>query len=119
VLVYIVSFPLVIWFMVYMILRKIMPKSVNTFKLVCDAGVILWFYACGVLLEAIVGVDVFWLLLAVCAAIFPANAIWQRIRHEDVVYSKMFVHGWRLLFLLLVPAHVVLFTIGIVREMMY
>jgi len=119
VLVYIVSFPLIIWFMVYMILRKIMPKSVNTFKLVCDVGVVLWFYACAVLLEAIVGDDLFWLLLAACVAIFPINAIWQRVRHEEVIFTKMFIHGWRLLFLLLVPTHAVLFIVGIAKHMMY
>lgn len=118
-LVYIVSFPLVIWFMVYMVLRKFMPKSVNTFKLVCDAGVILWFYACAILLETLVADDVFWLLLAICCAIFPANAIWQRIRHEEVLYTKMFVHGWRLLFLLLVPLHAVLFALGVAKEMIH
>ncbi|STO08555.1 DUF3397 domain-containing protein [Exiguobacterium aurantiacum] len=118
-LVYIVSFPLVIWFMVYMTLRKIMPKSVNTFKLVCDAGVVLWFYACAVLLESIVETNVAWLLLAVCCAIFPINAIWQRVRHEEVVFTKMFVHGWRLLFLFLVPAHAILFAIGIAKHMIH
>ncbi|WP_026826330.1 MULTISPECIES: DUF3397 domain-containing protein [Exiguobacterium] len=116
-LVYIVSFPLILWFMVYMILRKIMPKSINSFKLACDTGVLLWFYACGVLLEAIVGTEVFLLFLAICCAIFPINAIWQRIRYEEVLFTKMFVHGWRLLFLLLVPTHAILFAIGVAREM--
>ncbi|MBR3062126.1 MAG: DUF3397 domain-containing protein [Exiguobacterium sp.] len=116
-LVYIVSFPLILWFMVYMILRKIMPKSINSFKLACDAGVILWFYACSILLEAIVGTDMLLLLLAACCAIFPINAIWQRIRYEEVLFTKMFVHGWRLLFLLLVPTHAILFAIGVVQGM--
>ncbi len=116
-LVYIVSFPIVIWFMVYMVLRKIMPKSINVFKLVCDKSVILWFYACGILLEAVIGDNVFWLLLLICLSIFPIHAIWQRVKHEEVLFAKMFVHGWRLLFLLLVPAHAVLFIIGLTQEM--
>lgn len=118
-LVYIVSFPLVVWFMVYMILRKIMPKSINSFKLACDAGVVLWFYACGILLEAIVGSDVSWLLLVACFTIFPINAIWQRVRHEEVLFTKMFIHGWRSLFLLLVPTHAILFVVGIAQEMIH
>ncbi|WP_214827158.1 DUF3397 domain-containing protein [Exiguobacterium algae] len=116
-LVYIVSFPLIVWFMVYMILNKILPKSINSFKLVCDAGVVLWFYACGILLKAIVGTDVSWVLLVTCCAIFPLNAIWQRVRHEEVLFTKMFVHGWRILFLVLVPTHAILFVFGIAQEM--
>ncbi|MBR2078349.1 MAG: DUF3397 family protein, partial [Exiguobacterium sp.] len=45
------------------------------------------------------------------------NAIWQRIRYEEVLFTKMFVHGWRLLFLLLVPTHAILFAIGVVQGM--
>lgn len=116
-LVYIVSFPFVLWFIVYKVLKWVLPRNGSVFKRMCEVGVFLWVWAIAVLLEAILGNDVIWLVLVGCLTVFPLNAIWQRYRHDEVVFTTMFVHGWRLLFLILVPIQFVVLSVGIVLEM--
>jgi len=45
--------------------------------------------------------------------VFALNALWQRIRQLDVDLRQMIRHSWRIIILLALPVHFILFVLGI------
>ncbi|VWX36803.1 DUF3397 family protein [Exiguobacterium oxidotolerans] len=107
-------FSLIVLYLLFLLLFRTHAKAV---RVALDLGTFIVLYAIHVSLIALTGHNyVGWLLIAVLS-VFALNALWQRIRQVDIDYVQMIRHSWRIIVLIALPVHLVLFGIGI-RQLM-
>ena len=107
-----IIFPLFSLMILYLLFLLLFRKHGKAVRYSLDIGTFIVLYAIHVALIALTGTNYLgWIIIAVLL-IFALNALWQRTRQLDVDFKQMIRHSWRIIILLALPIHFVLFVLG-------
>ncbi|AOT01168.1 MULTISPECIES: DUF3397 domain-containing protein [Exiguobacterium] len=108
-----IIFPLFSLIALYLVFLLLFRKHGKAVRVALDFGTFIVLYAIHVALIALTGTNYLGWIVIVVLLVFALNALWQRIRQLDVDLRQMIRHSWRIIILLALPVHFILFVLGI------